>query len=939
MRRVEIVRRPTPAERASSRRLRRRAHRRARRPAAQRPPVARPARGGDDGHVAVAVLEPGTADRVLALAQVSAANDGFGARAGRRRPGIATTRCGRRRCSTPRSTPSPATAAAGSPGGSICTRDADDDAIRALAAQHGLRPARALHEMRRPLPHPTTPTISHTVVRARGRRRGLAGRQQPGLRRATASRAAGPATRSRQRLAEPWFDPDGFLLHEIDGTIAAVLLDEDPHASTRRRSARSTSSPSTRLPRAAASAGSSPWPGSTRSADRGIAHRASSTSTPTTPPPSAVRRSSASRSTGPAPPSRAHWEHHDRHRRPRQRSRRRPTPSRSPAGASPTCYESLDSPDRSSTPWSASAPTSTRLAALFDEHDVRAIEPRPVTAADGVAADAVIAALQPHGRRRCDIVGRHVYATVTTDSPRRAGRARCSASSTSTTPRSGRCSPASPTGSTRSAPTSWRRVSEQAREHHGPLRRLAERPAHQMSEAEEGLYAELPTTGSSAWDRLHRDVTSQLATDVAFPDGTTERLPMPAVRGLATHPTPAVREAAYDAEMAAWPHGRHPDRRRDERDQGRGRTSSTAAATGTPRSTRRCTPTASAGRRSTRCSRRSSTRSPTSAAGCAPRPTRARPRRRRCAWWRPDGAAPAGVRVDLVGRRPRLGRARRSRATAPSSAGLVDRALDERWIDAGPRDGKAGGAFCMPFVERPLARAAQLVGQRRLGPDHGPRARPRLPQHHAGRSHAAPAATCRWRSPRRPASSARRSSSRPGCTHLDGAERLALLDVDLAGSNQVVVDIHRRFLFETEVFARRQRRTLGVAELERADAAGPGRRLRRRARPADTRHPYMWVLKPHYYGSHFYNWPYTYGLLFGLGLFAQYQDDPERFRAGYDDALSRAGIDYGRGARRGVRPRRHRRGVLGRQPRRRAATASPSTRRSPPTAGLSARPP
>ena len=53
----------------------------------------------------------------------------------------------------------------------------------------------------------------------------------------------------------------------------------------------------------------------------------------------------------------------------------------------------------------------------------------------------------------------------------------------------------------------------------------------------------------------------------------------------------------------------------------------------------------------------------------------------------------------------------------------------------------------------------------------------------------------------------------------------------------------------------------------------------------------MWLLKPHYYGSHFYNWPYTYGLLFGLGLYASYRDDPERFRVGYDDLLSRAGMD------------------------------------------------
>ncbi|CAN0411920.1 unnamed protein product, partial [Phaeothamnion confervicola] len=36
--------------------------------------------------------------------------------------------------------------------------------------------------------------------------------------------------------------------------------------------------------------------------------------------------------------------------------------------------------------------------------------------------------------------------------------------------------------------------------------------------------------------------------------------------------------------------------------------------------------------------------------------------------------------------------------------------------------------------------------------------------------------------------------------------------------------------------------------------------------------------------------PYTYGLLFGLGLFAQYQLDPERFRLHYDDVLSRVGM-------------------------------------------------
>jgi oligoendopeptidase F len=129
-----------------------------------------------------------------------------------------------------------------------------------------------------------------------------------------------------------------------------------------------------------------------------------------------------------------------------------------------------------------------------------------------------------------------------------------------------------------------------------------------------------------------------------------------------------------------------------------------------------------------------------------------------------------------------------------------------------------------------------------------------------------------------------------GLSRLEGVDRLALLDVDLQGSNQVVVDIHSRFLFETEVFARRQRRTLGVSELNEmmleAQAAAYGAGL-----DQSTAHPHMWVLKPHYYGSHFYNWPYTYGLLFGLGLYAEFQTDPDRFRAGYDDLLSRAGMD------------------------------------------------
>src|SRR5215212_5450930 len=58
---------------------------------------------------------------------------------------------------------------------------------------------------------------------------------------------------------------------------------------------------------------------------------------------------------------------------------------------------------------------STRLVALFEEHDIRRCEARPVTAADGDAADAVIRALNDT-ELRTEIVLAYVYATVSTDS-------------------------------------------------------------------------------------------------------------------------------------------------------------------------------------------------------------------------------------------------------------------------------------------------------------------------------------------------------------------------------------------------------------------------------------------------------------------------------------------------------------------------------------------
>ncbi|NNE12854.1 MAG: hypothetical protein HKN41_11500, partial [Ilumatobacter sp.] len=129
----------------------------------------------------------------------------------------------------------------------------------------------------------------------------------------------------------------------------------------------------------------------------------------------------------------------------------------------------------------------TRLVALFDEHDIRAIEPRPVTPADGVTADAVVDAWNSFNEEFQE-VGAMVYATVTTDSRDELAQSLASRLDTQE----------AKVGPLLARLADWVHalgvdelagVSDRVAEHRGPLTRLDQRAAHQMSEIEEGLYA------------------------------------------------------------------------------------------------------------------------------------------------------------------------------------------------------------------------------------------------------------------------------------------------------------------------------------------------------------------------------------------------------------------------------------------------------------------
>ena len=202
-----------------------------------------------------------------------------------------------------------------------------------------------------------------------------------------------------------------------------------------------------------------------------------------------------------------------------------------------------------------------------------------------------------------------------------------------------------------------------------------------------------------------------------------------------------------------------------------------------------------------------------------------------------------------VGRGHRRRRATRSAPTRPAWPASPSRAVDDGWIDAEPRAGKVGGAFCMPVrdeVSRVLLNfdgsfdSVQTLAHELGHAYHNT---------NLGQPHAAAAPDARWRWPRRrhllrDDHGRGRPGRRPATTTARGWRSST---ATWPGSAQVVVDIHSRFLFERALSAERERGVLSAERLQRADARGAARGLRRRRSTPTTCHPYMWAVKGHYY--------------------------------------------------------------------------------------------
>ena len=425
-------------------------------------------------------------------------------------------------------------------------------------------------------------------------------------------------------------------------------------------------------------------------------------------------------------------------------------------------------------------------------------------------------------------------------------------------------------------------------EHAFALRTLKEQSRFLMQPELEELGNELALSGANAWSKLQSTITSQLTVDFEL-DGKNQQLPMPALINLRSHPDGSTRKRAYEAEMKAWKTVEAP----------------LAAALNGVKGTVN-TLNARRGRKdclhasidSARISRKTLDVMIEAMADSLPAFERyflnkaKRIGKEKLDWW--DLFAPETSTSEEFG----WEQAREFILTHFGSfsgdlAGFAKRAFDSGWIDAEQRDGKQGGAFCMGV---PVKKESRILCNFDGSLDQVSTIAHELG--HAFHNECAYKAGKTEFQQDTPMTLAETASIM--CETIineallkntaSDAERLAILGGSLINSSQVIVDIYSRFLFEKDLFERRETSELSADEISDL-MLNAQKAAYRNGLNNENLNKYAWTWKPHYYyaGLSFYNYPYAFGLLFAKGLYAIYQQRVEAFIPEYENLLASTG--------------------------------------------------
>lgn len=422
------------------------------------------------------------------------------------------------------------------------------------------------------------------------------------------------------------------------------------------------------------------------------------------------------------------------------------------------------------------------------------------------------------------------------------------------------------------------------------LEQAARQSKFLMSPIEEDLNSELSLSGTNGWSKLQGTVTSQISVDFEL-DGKLQKLSAPALINLRAHPDAEVRRRAYEKENEVWEGVKEPLAACINGVKGweltlskrRGRKAPLDTALDNNHIDQKTLDAMLTAIRESLPMFEKYFKTKAKLLG-----------KKKLPWW--DLFAPVGKSTKTYTWTEAREFVLKNFATfSPDLHDFGKKAFDNNWIDAEQRSGKRGGAFCMgvPGVRESrvlMSFDGSLDVISTLAHELG----------HGFHNECAYKQNRTMLQQDSPMTLAETASIMNETIVMEAvlaetktpAEALPILEVLLQNDSQVVVDIYSRFLFESRLFEARKKAEITADEVSelmlqaQKEAYGAG---------LDPKYlqKFMWTWKPHYYfgGAHFYNFPYTFGLLFGLGLYAIYKERGAAFIPQYEDLLAATGME------------------------------------------------
>ncbi|MGN7940285.1 M3 family oligoendopeptidase [Virgibacillus sp. 6R] len=111
-------------------------------------------------------------------------------------------------------------------------------------------------------------------------------------------------------------------------------------------------------------------------------------------------------------------------------------------------------------------------------------------------------------------------------------------------------------------------------------------------------------------------------------------------------------------------------------------------------------------------------------------------------------------------------------------------------------------------------------------------------------------------------------------------EKITLLNTKLENATAMFLNIHARFLFEKSFY---EERSKGIVSEQRINELMVNAQKEAYGDSLSSYHPHFWCSKLHFFIDDvpFYNFPYTFGYLFSLGVYSEYLKNPEGFEDKY----------------------------------------------------------